>query len=36
MLKKDKREILIELKDYINIFNKALTNILFKHYLIEY
>jgi hypothetical protein len=36
ILKKNKKEILIKLKDYINIFNKALANILFKYYLIKY
>jgi hypothetical protein len=36
VLKENKREILIELKDYINVFNRALAGILFKHYLIKH
>jgi hypothetical protein len=36
VLKKNKREILIELRDYANVFNRALASILFKYYLIEH
>jgi hypothetical protein len=36
ILEENKREILIELRDYINIFNRALANILLKYYLIKY
>jgi hypothetical protein len=36
VLEENKGEILIELRNYINIFNKASAGILFKHYLIEH
>jgi hypothetical protein len=36
ILEENKGEILIELRDYVNIFNRALAGILFKHYLIEH
>jgi hypothetical protein len=36
VLEENKGEILIELRDYANVFNKASAGILSKHYLIEH